>query len=47
MSYDINLMAKIAAKLATTLNDVDIEIIETHHNRKIDSPSRYCNVIGR
>jgi len=39
MSYDINLMAKTAANLAKTLDDVDIEIVETHHNRKIDSPS--------
>jgi len=39
MSYDINLMAKTAANLATALDDVDIEIVETHHNRKIDSPS--------
>ena len=39
MSYDINLMAKIVASLAKELPDTDIEIIETHHNRKIDSPS--------
>lgn len=39
MSYDINLMAKTAAKIAKSLGDVDIEIIETHHNRKVDSPS--------
>lgn len=47
MSFDINLMAKTAANLAKTLGDVDIEIIETHHNRKIDSPSRYSNVFSR
>ena len=39
MSYDINVMAKTAANLAKTLGNVDIEIIETHHSRKIDSPS--------
>lgn len=39
MSYDINLMRKIVAEVAKVLNDVDIEIIETHHNKKIDSPS--------
>lgn len=39
MSYEINLMAKLVAELAQKLNDSDIEIIETHHNRKIDSPS--------
>lgn len=39
MSLDINLMCKIVANLAQTLKGNDIEIIETHHNRKIDSPS--------
>lgn len=39
MSYEINLMSKIVAELAKKLEDSDIEIIETHHNRKIDSPS--------
>ena len=40
MSYDINLMAKLLSMIAPILKDTDIEIIETHHNRKIDSPSR-------
>ena len=39
MSYEINIMADIVAKLATQLKDSDIEIIETHHRNKIDSPS--------
>ena len=39
MSYEINLMAKLVADLAKKLSDSDIEIVETHHNRKIDSPS--------
>lgn len=39
MSYEINLMAKLVAEIASKLKDSDIEIIETHHNRKIDSPS--------
>lgn len=39
MSYEINLMAKVLADISTKLNDSDIEIVETHHNRKIDSPS--------
>ncbi len=39
MSYEINLMAKLVANLAQKLSDSDIEIIETHHNKKIDSPS--------
>ena len=39
MSYEINLMSKIACEVATKLREADIEIIETHHNRKIDAPS--------
>lgn len=39
MSFEINVMADMAAKLATQLKDADIEIVDTHHNNKIDSPS--------
>lgn len=39
MSYEINLMAKMVSELALKLENSDIEIVETHHNRKIDSPS--------
>ena len=39
MSFEINLMAKIVAQMATLINDADIEIVEAHHNRKIDAPS--------
>lgn len=39
MSLDINLMATILQKIAEVLKGADIEIVETHHNRKVDSPS--------
>ena len=39
MSYEVNLMAKIVSNIAKNMPESDIEIIETHHNRKIDSPS--------
>lgn len=39
MSFDINLMKKVVAEVALALRDTDIEITETHHNRKIDAPS--------
>lgn len=39
MSYEINLMAKVISELSLKLDNSDIEIVETHHNRKIDSPS--------
>lgn len=39
MSFDINLMSKIVAAIAPILKNTDIEIVETHHNRKKDAPS--------
>ena len=42
MSYEVNVMSDIVSKLAILLKGSDIEIIETHHRNKIDSPSRNC-----
>lgn len=39
MSYETNLMIYLVSKLAKELKNSDIEIVETHHNRKVDSPS--------
>ena len=39
MSLEINLMADILQKIAEVLKESDIEIIDTHHNKKVDSPS--------
>lgn len=39
MSYEISIMQKVLELLSPLLKDSDIELIETHHNRKIDSPS--------
>lgn len=40
MSMGINLLANLAKKAVSVLgNDFDIEIIEKHHNQKIDAPS--------
>lgn len=39
MSYEINLMSKLVAQITRYLKNSDIEIIETHHNRKVDAPS--------
>ena len=39
MSYEINLITNLLKTIAPKLKDNDIEIIETHHNRKVDSPS--------
>lgn len=39
MSFDIYLMGELVSQVASILSNTDIEITETHHNRKIDSPS--------
>lgn len=40
MSLGINLMIKLITEAAHTLkDDYDIEILEKHHNKKIDAPS--------
>lgn len=40
MSLGVNLMVELAKKAACVLQyDFDIEIIEKHHNKKIDAPS--------
>ncbi len=40
MSIGINLLANLAKKAVSVLgNDFDIEIVEKHHNQKIDAPS--------
>ena len=40
MSYSVSVMRKVCSELAKLLEGTDIEIVETHHRRKIDSPSR-------
>lgn len=39
MSLGVALLVELAVKTAEVMGDADIEIIETHHNRKLDSPS--------
>lgn len=39
MSLGINLLAELARKAAAVLEGFDIEIIEKHHNQKLDAPS--------
>ena len=43
MSYEISLMSELGVQLSQELPDAEIEIVETHHNRKKDAPSRYCS----
>ena len=46
MSYDIMIMKKLLQWLAPLLKNTDIEITETHHNRKIDSPSGTAQMLA-
>ncbi len=39
MSLGINLLIQLAKKATEILNGFDIEIVERHHNQKIDAPS--------
>ncbi len=39
MSLGVNILCQLAKKAAKFLPDFDIEIIEKHHNQKVDSPS--------
>ncbi len=46
MSLGINLLAALVKKAAQVLGDkADIEIIEAHHNLKIDAPSGTANML--
>jgi 4-hydroxy-tetrahydrodipicolinate reductase len=39
MSYGVNLMLDLIARASSNINGYDIEIIEKHHNKKVDAPS--------
>ncbi len=39
MSIGVNLICELAQKAAKFLPDFDIEIVEKHHNQKVDAPS--------
>lgn len=39
MSIGVSLLVELAKKTALAMDGADIEIIEKHHNRKIDAPS--------
>jgi 4-hydroxy-tetrahydrodipicolinate reductase len=48
MSLGVNLLAALVKRVAKTLNDdYDIEIVEMHHNKKIDAPSGTALMFGR
>ena len=47
MSLGVALLIELAKKTAAAFPDADIEIVETHHNRKADAPSGTALAIGK
>ena len=48
MSLGVNLLAALVKRVAMTLDqEFDIEIVEMHHNKKIDAPSGTALLLGR
>jgi 4-hydroxy-tetrahydrodipicolinate reductase len=48
MSLGVNLLAALAKRVAMTLDaDFNIEILEMHHNKKVDAPSGTALMLGR
>ena len=47
MSLGVNLLVKLTQKVAAALDaDYDIEVIEAHHNQKVDAPSGTALMLG-
>ncbi len=48
MSLGVNLLAALTKRVAQTLGaEYDVEILEMHHNKKIDAPSGTALMLGR
>ena len=48
MSLGVNLLAALTKRVAKTLDyNFDIEIVEMHHNKKVDAPSGTALMLGR
>jgi 4-hydroxy-tetrahydrodipicolinate reductase len=48
MSLGVNLLAALVKRVAGTLDETfDIEILEMHHNKKVDAPSGTALMLGR
>lgn len=45
MSYGVHVLTKIVALATELLEEYDIELIEKHHNQKIDAPSGTLNLL--
>jgi 4-hydroxy-tetrahydrodipicolinate reductase len=48
MSLGVNLLAALVRRVARALDaDFDIEVVEMHHNKKIDAPSGTALMLGQ
>ena len=48
MSLGVNLLVGLAEQVARALNeDFDIEVVEMHHNQKVDAPSGTALMLGK
>lgn len=48
MSLGVNLLTQLTRKVAAALDeDFDIEVIESHHNQKVDAPSGTALMLGQ
>jgi 4-hydroxy-tetrahydrodipicolinate reductase len=47
MSLGVNLLVQLTKRVAAALDDdFDIEVVETHHNQKVDAPSGTALMLG-
>ena len=45
MSYGVHVMTKVVALATELLENYDIELLEKHHNQKVDAPSGTLNLL--
>jgi len=45
-SLGVNVLASLVRKAAAMLADYDVEVLEMHHNRKVDAPSGTALMLG-
>ena len=46
-SLGVNLLAGLVRQVARALPDYDVEVLEMHHNRKVDAPSGTALMLGQ
>ncbi|HZY52835.1 MAG TPA: 4-hydroxy-tetrahydrodipicolinate reductase [Reyranella sp.] len=46
-SLGVNMLAGLVRQVAAALPDYDVEVLEMHHNRKVDAPSGTALMLGR